>query len=212
MPVSARVTGIADAIDEVEGEIAEVITGGMHRAADGLKREYREQVVSAGLGQRLANTWRSEVYPKRGRSLSPAGYVWTNAPALVDAFSRGAQIVPLAGRRFLWIPTENVPRDRSAPRGSTRRAGPLEVEQQFNQDLIIRRGRSGRFLAFVNAVKSKNQKGWKRGTKQRLAQGRNVEMVLMFTLVPTVRMPKKLDVQGPAGRWAARVPSLIRGR
>lgn len=196
-------------MDKAEREVAGFITAGMNKATVGLKLEYRDQVIGAGLGQRLANTWRGKTYPEGGKSLTPAAFVWTNAPQIIDAFNRGAAIRPMGGSNFLWIPTDNVPRDRNAPRGSTRRAGPEEVELQFNQELIIRRGKNGHFLAFINAIKSRNKKGWRQATKGRLRQGRETELVLMFTLVPSVHMPKELDVEGPAGRWAAKVPSLI---
>lgn len=196
-------------IDRAEKEVAGYITAGMAKVTAGLKQEYRDQVVGAGLGQRLANTWRGETYPTGGASLNPAAYLWTNAPAIVDAFNRGATIRPMGGRNFLWIPTANVPRDRAAPRGSARKASPHEVELQFNQDLIVRKGRNGHYLAFVQAVRSTNRKGWRQGTAKRLAQGRDVQLVLMFTLVPTVSLPKKLDVEGPAARWAERAPELM---
>lgn len=196
-------------MDKAEKEIAGFITAGMNKATIGLKTEYREQIVAAGFGQRLANTWQGRTYPEGGTSFNPAAYVWSKAPEIVDAFSRGATIRPLAGRNFLWIPTDNVPRDRNAPRGSTRKADPFEVEQQFNQDLTILRGKEGHFLAFIKAVRSKNRKGFRQATPRRLAQGRDVQLVLMFTLVPAVHLPRVLDVEGPAQRWADRVPDLI---
>ena len=41
-------------------------------------------------------------------------------------------------------------------------------------------------------------------TKGRIAQGRAVKPVLMFVLVPTVRIPKLLDIEAVAEQWAQR--------
>jgi hypothetical protein len=50
-----------------------------------LKAELRgaERAVTAGLGQRLANTWRSRTYPEGQQSVAAAGFVWSKAPNLI---------------------------------------------------------------------------------------------------------------------------------
>jgi hypothetical protein len=170
-------------------------------------------VVAAGMGQRLANTWRMKVYPEGGRtSLEPSIVVWTKAPKIVDAFSRGATIYPTGGRRYIAIPTDNVPpalRGRRA-RGQ-RLMTPEEVEAAFNQDLIIRNGRMGHKLAFVNVVQAKSVRrpGFRRATKGRLAQGREVRLVLMFTFVPQAKLPKKLNPEAHVAEWAGRFRAQI---
>ena len=52
---------------------ARAVTKGVSLAANGLKIAMRTQVKSAGLGSRLANTWRGDVYPKAKNSVSAAG-------------------------------------------------------------------------------------------------------------------------------------------
>jgi hypothetical protein len=209
--ISAKLHGLQAAIDAALGETAQQVTRGVRLATTGLKDELRGQVVGAGLGDRLAKTWQAEVYPKGKNSLSPAGWVYSKAPEIIDAFDRGATIHPIAGGHYLWLPTENVPRDRGAPRGSSRRAGPLEVELQFNQDLIIRDGKGGNKLAFIKGVRAKNGRGARKATPRRLAQGRSEDLILMFTLVPLVKLPKDLDVQKAADGWGARLPGMIGG-
>lgn len=205
------VAGLTGLRDYIEGDIAKAMTAAMRETMPVAKAELRSQVTGAGLGNRLANTWRGEVYPGRGQSITPAGYLHSNAPDIIDAFNRGAQIMPLNGKRFLWIPTDNVPR-AIGRRGSTRRMTPDQVEIAFNQDLFIRRGQRGRMLAFVNAVAARNRRGFRQATRGRLAQGRAVKPVLMFTLVPTVRLPKALDLDGVATRWAARFEAAFNRR
>ncbi|MGI4879909.1 MAG: DUF6441 family protein, partial [Janthinobacterium lividum] len=180
------------------------LTAALRDTTAGLKEELRGQVTAAGMGNRLANTWRGNTYPQSRDSLDPATYVYSNAPAIIDAFSRGVTIRPAGGKQFLWLPTKNVPRSRS--RGS-RSASPQEVEAQFNQDLIIRRWRSGRMLAFVDTDTRK--RGAKRSAVGLTAKQK---LLLMFVLVPSVRVAKRFDLDAAANGWAGRFPQLLAAR
>ena len=65
MRLQAALSGELDQILADEVRIAEqAVTLSIREATDGLKTELRSQITGAGLGQRLANTWRGEVYPK----------------------------------------------------------------------------------------------------------------------------------------------------
>ena len=59
-------------------DIERAVASGTRDAGRGLKTELRRQVGSAGLGQRLARTWRDEHYPNR--KLDAASLVYTKAP------------------------------------------------------------------------------------------------------------------------------------
>ncbi|WP_155326432.1 DUF6441 family protein [Alkalilacustris brevis] len=50
-----------------------------------LKTAWRAQITSAGLGQRLARTIRSALFPKGKPSLSAAALVWSKASVIVSA-------------------------------------------------------------------------------------------------------------------------------
>ncbi|WP_242095423.1 DUF6441 family protein [Sphingomonas sp. CROZ-RG-20F-R02-07] len=207
-----RITAVLDGLDVVlkaaEGEIASVVTDAMREGAAGLKDELREQVRGAGLGSRLATTWQGIAYPETGESIEPAGYVYSRAPTIISAYAEGAQIVPINGHRFIAIPTKNVPRasGRRMPRMTV-----FEVETAFNQDLILRPGRRGSLLGFVDAVRAKSVRrpGVRNATKGRLAQGRKRELILMFVFVKAVRVAKVLDVEGAANRWATSIAASI---
>jgi hypothetical protein len=201
--INASFGGLRDLLDEVEGDIADAATLAMRATQPEARQELRDQVISAGLGARLANTWRGEVYPKSAKSVNPAGYIWSRAPDIIDAFAKGATIVPHAGRRYLAIPTDAVPR-AGGRRGSTRRMTPEQVENRFNQDLIFEQGKSGRLLAYVDVLKAKGGSGYRAKTKGRVAQGRQSRLVLMFTMVPSAKMPKTLDLDAVAERWSRR--------
>ena len=88
-------------------DIERAVATGTRDAGRGLKTELRRQVTSAGLGQRLANSWRDRHYPNR--KLDAAGLVYTKAPQIIRAFDEGALIRSRRGR-FLAIPTENASR------------------------------------------------------------------------------------------------------
>ena len=96
----------ADMQTELRG-IERAVTAGTREAGQGLKTELRRQVGSAGLGQRLSNSWRDRHYPNR--KLDAASLVYTKAPQIVRAFDDGAVVRSKRGR-FLAIPTENAPR------------------------------------------------------------------------------------------------------
>ncbi len=108
---------------------------GTKEAGRGLKTELRRQVTSAGLGQRLARTWRDKHFDNRG--LDAASLVYTKAPQIIRAFDEGAVIRSKRGR-FLAIPTENAPRKgtdgkRISPRAfPEHRFGPLRFVYRRN--------------------------------------------------------------------------------
>ena len=153
------------------------------------KLAYRGAVRTAGLGDRLANTVRVDIYPKSAsvHTHAPTVYVWTKAPKILHAFATG---VTITGRDGLWlaIATENTPH-----RSGRRVASPREVEVIFNQKLIFIHGRGGQLLAFVNVVKGKSGR-LRRGTSAKTGRtSRKAELVLMFVMVRQVSLRKRLD-------------------
>jgi Family of unknown function (DUF6441) len=86
-------------------DLERAVATGTKEGGQSLKTELRRQVSSAGLGQRLANSWRDKHYPKR--KLDAASLVYTKAPQIIRAFDEGAVFRSKRGR-FLAIPTENA--------------------------------------------------------------------------------------------------------
>jgi uncharacterized protein DUF6441 len=108
MKLAASITRSLQA--EMQAELRDIeraVAAGTHEAGRGLKTELRQQVASASLGQRLANSWRDKHYPNR--KLDSASLVYTKAPQIIRAFDEGAVIRSSRGR-FLAIPTESAPR------------------------------------------------------------------------------------------------------
>ncbi len=175
-----------------------------------LKADLRDQVTRAGLGERLARTWRSAVYPSAGESLDPAGVVSSKAPRIVSSFADGATIRPVNGSRFLAIPTENVPRGRG--RGQRAKMTVFEVETHFNQDLVLRPGRNGSIVGFVHVLAGRSGRGFRRKTAGRVAQGRKSKLVPMFVFVRQAKAAKLLDLPAAAGRAASLASRRLKER
>lgn len=206
MRTSVSVDGMRQAVDGAVDTAAEFITDAMRGATGTLKLALRDQILGAGMGQRLANTWRGETYPENGHSLSPAGYVWSNAPDIITTFASGATIRPHAGKDYLWIPSKNVPRAPGRGRTtSTKKMTPDQVLAAFRvPEFIIKKGRQGRKLAFIAERLGSTARGSRKRVKRgRLAHGSDSELILMFTLTSWVTPKQKLDLDAAAQEGAA---------
>ena len=93
---------------------AEAVTIGIKTATNGLKMSMRGQVRSAGLGSRLANTWRGDVYPQTKKSISAAGVIYTKAQKIMSGFEYQSTIRSSQGF-WLAIPTPAVKKRRLVP-------------------------------------------------------------------------------------------------
>ena len=190
------------------GNIERALATGTKAAGSGLKTELRRQVASAGLGQRLANSWRDKHYPNQ--KLDAASLVYTKAPQIIRAFDEGALIRSKRGR-FLAIPTENAPRkgtDGKRISPSTfpeHRFGPLRfVPRETGPSLLVVDGLRGSV-----SRKTGQLRGFRRAPDRARQSGAGLTTVVMFLLVPQVKLPKRLDVARAAERWSAQLPALI---
>lgn len=193
----------------------------MRAETDQVKKELRDQATSAfaGNARGVANAWRSQVFPRGGQSLRPAGLVFTKVPAIIDAFERGALIRPKGGGKFLAIPTGF--NRQGGRRGAKPRVSPAQMVASgqgflrpfasgrgFVWALPVRQGeRVGRRRApliagGVAAVATGRRRGAAAWQQSLLAQG----FVPMFLLVPQVKHTKRLDVKGAAERALRRLP------
>jgi hypothetical protein len=203
MRTTIAIPSLAGVADEITKEVAADATQAMRDATITMKTALRRQVTDAGFGVRLSNTWQASTYPTSGDALNPAGYAWSNAPDIIDAFDRGATISPLNGRKFLWIPTNAVPRARGRAT-SQKKMTPPQVLAAFHADsFVIRKGKGGHLLAFIVEQRGLNARGLRKKVRRgRIGHGDAGELVLMFTLVPSVTMPKALDIEA-AGKQGA---------
>ena len=209
MRLQAAIQGDLSALLKAELRAAErAVTAGIRQATDGLKTELRGQITGAGLGSRLANTWRGEVYPKGQPSIGAAGYVWSKAPGIVRLYAEGAVIRSKQGL-FLAIPTPAAGRFGDGRRKIT----PGSWERIHGMRLrFVYRGGSPSLLVADNARLTKRGRaaaniGRRQGaTFSRLA-GRTT--VPLFILVPQVMVRKRLDVDGAVQKWLTALPQLV---
>jgi Family of unknown function (DUF6441) len=189
-------------------DIERAVATGTREAGRALRTELRRQVGSAGLGQRLANSWRDKHYPNQ--KLDAASVVYTKAPRIVRAFDEGTVIRSKRGR-FLAIPTENAPRrgtDGKRISPSTfpdHRFGPLRfVPRPSGPSLLVVDGLRASFSRQTGQLR-----GFRRANERARRSGQGLTTVVMFLLVPQVKLPKRLDVARAAERWSTLLPALI---
>ena len=159
------------------------VTAAVREAGAGLKLGWRGQITGAGLGARLANSIRSEVFPKAGASLNAAAVVWSKAPVIIGAHDAGPLI---RARNGLWlaIPT---PAAGKALGGRRDHAGGMGAED--------RAAGCGSSIGGPGRACS-----WRR----RSPRGKTVAAAPVFLLVPQVKLPKRLDLARDAERHTTR--------
>jgi hypothetical protein len=213
MRFTLKTDDLTKGLTEAEGDAARSVTSAMREVTQGLKGDLRADVVDAGFGQRLANTWRGKTYPEGGVSLEAASFVWSKAPNIVDAFDRGVTIKSAQGF-WLAIPTPAAGVKGLSATGGMKRITPGGWERRTGMRLrfVYRRGGPSLLVA-DNARLSK--KGLARPNVGRTRAGaqftrlKGRSTVVVFILVPQVTLQKRLDIASAARRWADRVPGLL---
>jgi hypothetical protein len=209
MRLSATIIGDLGRIMAEEVKAAEkAVTAGVGEAAEGLKTELRTQITNAGLGPRLARTWRSETFPKGQNSIRAAGLVWSKAPGIIRIYEDGATIRSTKGF-FLAIPTAAAGRFGDGGRKIT----PAGWERRTGQRLrfVYRRNAASLLVADNMRARTGKRGGYARATAAAMRSGRGLVTVPIFILVPQVTFRKRLDVASAANRWQERLPGLVVG-
>lgn len=203
---------------EIDGSIAEWTAAEIRAGANAVQRSIaqatvtlkgllRNQVTSAQLGGRLASTILSQVYPKGRPSINAAGLVYTKSPKLIDAFDTGPLIRAESG---LWLAIP-LPSIGKGPRG--RKLTPGEWEKRTGRQLrfIYRRGRTALLVdegkkAPGNVFVRRRTKG---GYKLMAPTTFKNRMVPIFTLVPQVKLKKRLNIAEAAVQATSNLPAMI---
>jgi len=192
---------------EMQAELRDATHGareGLRRGTDLLKKRLRTHTVRAGLGVRLAKAWRGKFY-ENDPGLNVAGFVWTKAQRILRGHTEG-RIIRSKRSRFLAVPTENAPkrlgRRRVTPGNwPTQRLGPLRyVPRRSGPDLLV--VDEARISAKTGRVsRAKRTKTGK--------MGRGAATVVMFLLLPAVRLKKRFHIEAVEGRVLSILPKLI---
>ena len=187
----------AMAVEIKAGEKA--VSTAMREAGTGLKTAWRAQITSAGLGRRLANSIRSQTYPKSGDSLSTAALVWSQAPVIIRAHDTGPLI---RSKNGFWLAIPTAAAGKSA-RGGRITPGEWERRQGLKLQFVYR----SRGPSLLVAEGRLNSRGL--GVASKSKTGRGVSTMPIFLLVPQVKLAKRLDLVRDAERAIDRVPGLI---
>jgi hypothetical protein len=175
------------------------VSAAMAGVSADVKDAWRGQITGAGLGRRLANTVRAQVFPKGDPSLRAAALIWLKAPKILGAFEQG---VTIRARDGVWLAIP-LPAAGRGPRGG--RITPAEFERLRGLRLrfVYRPGKASLLVA-------EGRLG-SRGTvaASRSKTGRGVATVPVFALVPQVKLRKRLDLIAEAERIAGSVPRRI---
>ena len=186
----------------MQAEIAaaeKAVSATMREAGSGLKSDWRAQITGAGLGRRLANSIRSQTFPKSSNSLNAAALVWSKAPVIIGAHDSGPLI---RSRDGFWLAILTPAAGKSTKGG---RITPGEWERRTGLRLrFIYRRRGPSLLVAEGRL---NTKG--RAVASRSKTGRGLTTVPIFLLVPQVKLRKRLDLARDAERAVDGVPGRI---
>jgi len=180
----------------------QAVTAAMREAGAGLKQDWRSQITQAGLGRRLANSIRSQTYPRSRESLNAAALVWSKAPEIIEAHDTGPLIRSNDGF-WLAIP---LPAAGKGARGKALSPGEWERRRGLRLRFVYRR----RGPSLLVADGRLSNRGF--GVASRAKTGRGRASVPIFLLVPQVKLPKRLDLDRDVREAQAAVPGLIVGK
>lgn len=175
------------------------VSQAVNDAGTSVKTSWRAQITGAGLGQRLANTIRSEQFPKGRPSLNAAAVIWSKAPVIIGAHDTGPLIRSKSG---FWLAIPTAAAGKSVRGG---RITPFEWERRSGLRLRFVYRRTGPSLLVAEG--RLNTRG--RAVASRSRTGRGVTTVPIFLLVPQVKLPKRLDLARDAERAQTELPASI---
>ena len=183
MRLEASLSGKLTEYLEKELKNAEIaVTRGVSLATNRLKESMRTQVKSAGLGSRLAFTWRGDIYPKSKSSLNAAGHIYSKAEKIMQSFEFGLVI---RGNDGFWlaIPTPAIPQ---------KIRGRKITPELYERSKGIR-------LRFV----------YRPHGASLLVHEQKRKTIIAFWLVPQVKMPKLINFEAESLKWQNKLPTLI---
>lgn len=203
---SVKITG--DILKDVEKYISDsekAVQSAIAQATNGLKQELRQQVVSAGLGKRLSNTWRSAVNPKGRSSINASGAVWSTAREIIDSNTKGSTI---RGKNGKWIV---IPLEAA---GKIKRGKDMLKDYQAKHGrLRFIYGKNGKnsYLVAENMRARKGKRGgFTRAGDKAISKG-TVATVPVFLVIPQAKMKKRLNPNAAFDKWTRNLSSYLRG-
>lgn len=193
-------------------------------ALDRATREGRAALQAQIRGKQLGNLANAVGYTssKRKRSGGP-GNAWgawyarggdeSLGGGALEAYSRGARIVPLAGHYWLWIPTPQIQRRIKIGRGRYRITPARWIGSSLEQTvgkLEFRRLSAWRALLVVKDVTLSPKTGIARKRGPRAPRTRvPVKEIVAFVGIRVTTRAKRFDKDQQALLWARKIPEFI---
>lgn len=195
-------------------------SGAVSETAKGLQKTLRGQVRRARLGDKLEKAWRVREFPRSKDSIKKAALVFSKASRLHAAFSKGGTITARSSN-WLVIPLAEAERRRFDRRGDKsrgprpRRYSAVDAAIQFYGSLRFVKLGGGRALLVADNLTGSGRRR-KTRTKQGAAfspvGGRGSASFPVFLLVKQTTLPKRLDIEGAAGKAERRLVSSLARR
>ncbi|CAK9091803.1 Major capsid protein (Gene product 8) (Major head protein), partial [Durusdinium trenchii] len=171
-------------------------------ATHSVRDELRKDLRRGGLGQ-LEKTWRADLYPRRGLAADPAGFIYSRAEYIVQAFERGITIRGKNGNDIA-IPIPGSPADQLRnPRGPETK---VDAARRKYGELKFIPGVPGSRPAMLAAVGAFTATG-RFNARKRLKSGRygkGATTMPLFWLVDNARLSKRLNIQRTMTRGLSR--------
>lgn len=190
---------VGDLPAEMKSELehgARAASLGTSRTLDSLKADLRAQIMAAFGSQRLANAWRTKMFPALPKtSLGAAGVAYSNAPHIIEAFS-AATVIHSANGFWLAIPSPDCPKGS----GGRRLTPSTFPEDRFGKlHFVYRQGKSS--LLVVDQVRrhTGSRAGFVKASAASISKG-TAESIVMFFLVPFVSLKQMIDPQAAYDR------------
>ena len=200
MKLGINIVGDIASLLDAEAKAGEkAVSAAMRIAGTGLKDAWRAQITGAGLGPRLANSIRSQNFPRSGESLDAAALVWSKAPVIVGAHDTGPLI---RSKNGFWLAIP-LPAAGKSLRGGRITPGEWERRRGLRLRFVYRRTGPSLLVA-EGRLNTKGQ-----AVVSRSKTGRGKVTAPIFLLVPQVKLPKRLDLARDADRALDSVPGLI---
>ncbi len=208
------VGNIADDINRFDTRLARATSAAVNETVSGLQADLRKDTEEAGLGKKVSNAWRKAVYPKGKPSMNAAGTVWSNAPHIIDGYSKGGTI-RARNSRYLAVPLPQAQKLMRV-RGSRRRITPQSFEKATGLKLVVVQRPGQNPLLIARGVRITKSGSVRRMTVRKATKTMGERVMLsglaeapMFVLVPHTQMKKRLDPLARANKRSASLNTLI---
>lgn len=207
MRLDIDVRGSLDKILLTETKAAErAVTTAVATSGVGVQQDWRAQVQAAGLGGRLSNSVRLQVFPPHKMSMNAAALVWAKAPHILEAFERGAVIRAKSGQWLaIALPASGI------KRGNRKAETPAEWQFRTGRKLRFVPTGPGRALLVADDVRMNKAGLAVRSRRKVRRDGIKTGQVSapIFVLIRQAKMPKRLNlfagVNAAANRFAGQI-------